>query len=276
MEWATHPGPRSAAPPQVINTVDARYVNFNIDTGSLYNGMDFADAKFRQLTANLAQPYSSIVRVGGTAVDSSFYFPDAPYLIGQPNLCPTCGSGAAAVGNTIMDALFDYALATNMSLLVDVNGKDFRAGKDGTGAWDITANTSALLTYLNGKYGGRVDFAYSLANEPDLWKKPDGKTPLDVTPQTLASDGVTLKKALASLDIGKDVYGPSYASVNSQLASGYLPIAAAGGVRGCECAARLPPSSPRAPPRGSAGPRCSALSPPPPARRGSPSRRYVP
>ena len=104
------------------------------------------------------------MRVGGTAVDFSLYFPDAPYLIGTPNVCQTCGRGAAAVGNTIMDALFDYAAATGMSLLVDVNGKDFRAGKDGTGPWDVTASTSALLSYLDSKYGGKVDYAYSVGN----------------------------------------------------------------------------------------------------------------
>ena len=219
----------------VINTVDARYVNFNIDTGSLYNGMDFSDPKFRTLVSQLAQPYSSIIRVGGTAVDSSYYFPAAPYLIGQPNVCSTCGNGSAAVGNIIMDALFDFALATNMSLLVDVNGKDFRGGKDSTGPWDVTANTTALLAYLDSKYGGSVDFAYSVGNEPDLWKKADGKTPLGVPLDQLARDALSLKKALTAFNIGKDVYGSAFAGITTSEASGFLPVAAAGGVTGYTC-----------------------------------------
>ena len=214
----------------VINTVDDRYVNFNIDTGSLYNGMDFADTKFRTLVAQLAQPYSSIIRVGGTAVDSSFYFPEAPYLIGQPNVCATCGSGAAAVGNVIMDALFDFAASTGMSLLVDVNGKDFRGGVDATGPWDVTANTTALLAYLNSKYAG-VDYAYSMGNEPDLWKRTDGK-PLGVPLATLAADAISLKQALKQFNIGKDVYGSAFAGISTADAEGFLPVAAKGGVTG--------------------------------------------
>jgi hypothetical protein len=41
---------------------------YNIDTGSLYNGMDFSDPKLRTLVSQLAP---SIIRVGGTAVDYS-------------------------------------------------------------------------------------------------------------------------------------------------------------------------------------------------------------
>lgn len=38
---------------EIIHEVDATYVNYNIDTGSLYNGMDFRDPKLRALTAQL-------------------------------------------------------------------------------------------------------------------------------------------------------------------------------------------------------------------------------
>lgn len=215
-----------------INTVDPQYVNFNIDTGSLYNGMDFSNEKFRTLVSQLAQPYGSIIRVGGTSVDFSFYFPDAPYLVGQPNVCPTCGIGAAAVGNEILNALFDFAKDTGMTLLLDVNGKDFRSpGPDGNGPWNVTANTTAMLAYLDSKYGGTVDFAYSVGNEPSLWKKADG-SPLNVAPSTLARDAVSLKKALASFNIGKDVYGSSFSGIRTADAKGFLPVAAANGIKG--------------------------------------------
>ena len=107
---------------------------------------------------------------------------------------------------------------------------------------------------------------FSAPQEPDLWKKPDGKTPLGVTPQTLAGDAVTLKKALAPLNIGKDVYGSSFASVSSQLASDFLPIAAAGDVRGCECVVlRVFGAARNAPPPPSPFPtRARVPRPPPP------------
>jgi hypothetical protein len=46
---------------EVIHEVDASYINYNIDTGSLYNGMDFQDKKFRALTAQLGPAY---IRIG--------------------------------------------------------------------------------------------------------------------------------------------------------------------------------------------------------------------
>ena len=79
-----------------LHTVDQRFLCFNIDTGSLFNGIDFSDPLFRAYTSQLAP---AIVRIGGTAVDYSYYFPDVPYLVGQPNECAVCGSGASAIGN---------------------------------------------------------------------------------------------------------------------------------------------------------------------------------
>ena len=38
----------------VLHETDSfSYVNYNIDTGSLYNGMDFRDPKFRALTTQV-------------------------------------------------------------------------------------------------------------------------------------------------------------------------------------------------------------------------------
>ena len=111
------------------NTVDERYVCYNIDTGSIFNGMDFADAKLRTLVTQLGP---SIIRIGGTAVDFSYYFPEAPYLVGQINDCPACGSGASAIGNELLDTVWAFAQATDMDLLWDVNGEFERVG---TGPW---------------------------------------------------------------------------------------------------------------------------------------------
>ena len=40
-----------------LHIVDEQYINYNIDTGSLYNGMDFGDPKFRQLVRQLTAPF---------------------------------------------------------------------------------------------------------------------------------------------------------------------------------------------------------------------------
>ena len=38
----------------------------------------------------------------------------AAYVVGAPNACDACGKGASAIGNTLLTALWDFAVATNM------------------------------------------------------------------------------------------------------------------------------------------------------------------
>jgi hypothetical protein len=213
-----------AAPP--LHTVSDRYVCFNIDTGSLYNGMDFSDPVLRTLVTQLTfggDRAGSIIRIGGTAVDSSFYFPDAPYNVGAPNQCGgNCPNGSSDIGNAMLVAVFDVIGATGMSLLWDVNGASFR---DGTGPWDASGNATAMLAFINSRYGGKVDYAYSVGNEPDLWPAPHR----GVTPATLGADALAMKAALAGVDIGKHVYGSSWAGIRASDAQGFMPVVAAGG-----------------------------------------------
>ena len=56
------------ANPRAPSSLHAEYLCFNIDTGSLFNGMNFSDVKFRTLVSHLAP---AIIRIGGTAVDAS-------------------------------------------------------------------------------------------------------------------------------------------------------------------------------------------------------------
>lgn len=202
--------------------VDKLYVNFNIDTGSLYNGLDFSDPKLRTLTQQLGP--GGVIRIGGTAVDSSLYFPAAPYNEGSPNQCmpliPPCINGSSDIGNAMLDAIVGFVQATNMSLLWDMNGESFRTE---SGAWNPKGNATAMLGYLDQRYGGQVDFAYSVGNEPEFWKPAPSAA-------TLAADAVTLKKLLPAYNIGRTVAGPSYAGISSNNAKTFLPIAAAGGV----------------------------------------------
>jgi hypothetical protein len=141
------------------HTVDKLYVNYNIDTGSLFNGMNFSDPKFRTLVAQLGP---AIIRIGGTAVDASYYFPDTPYLVGQINTCDTCGNGASAIGEEMLTTIFDFLAATGMSLLWDLNGEMLRVG---TGPWLPQGNFTPMADFLQSKYGGKVDYAYSVGNE---------------------------------------------------------------------------------------------------------------
>jgi hypothetical protein len=73
--------------------------------------------------------------------------------------------------------------------------------------------------------GGKVNYAYSVGNEPDLW--PD-----KVTATQLAHDAVAMKGVLKGFNIGTAVYGSSWARISPQNAQDFLPIAAAGGVEG--------------------------------------------
>jgi len=95
----------------------------------------------------------------------------------------------------------------------------------GTGPWDPTINATAMLSYLNEKYGGKIDYAYSVGNEPNLW-------PIKVPVEQLAKDAVTLKELLKDYAIGNDVYGMSFGDVNVNEAAAFVPIAHAGGVKG--------------------------------------------
>lgn len=210
-------------PSVALHRVSDVYVAFNIDTGSLYNGMNFSDVKFRKLVSQLTLGGSgagSIIRIGGTAVDSSYYFADAPYNVGSPNQCGgNCPNGSSDIGNAMLTAVFDFIGATGMSLLWDVNGASFR---DGTGHWSPAGNATAMLAFLQSRYGGKINFAYSVGNEPDLWRTPPSST-------TLGTDALAMKAALRGLDIGHDVYGSSWARISAEDAQGFMPTVVAGG-----------------------------------------------
>lgn len=53
-----------------------------------------------------------------------------------------------------------------------------------------------------------------------------------MTAATLAGDAVTMKKALAAFNIGRSVFGSSWARISPADAAAFLPIAGAGGVDG--------------------------------------------
>lgn len=170
----------------------------------------------------LLQLGPAYIRIGGTAVDESFYFPNAPYLVGQQNPCATCGSGASAIGTAMLTEVFDFILATNMTLLWDLNGEYTRNAQN---QWDPAVNATPMFTWIQQAYGGRIEFAYSVGNEPDLWK-------VKVSNAQLSADAVTLQRALAGFDIGHDVFGMSWAGITAAEAQAFLPVAAKAGLTG--------------------------------------------
>jgi hypothetical protein len=203
-------------------TVDAAFVNYNIDTGSLFNGMDFTDVKFRTLVSALSTG-GAWIRIGGTAVDASYYFPDAPYNTGVPNPCASCGSGASAISNAMMSQIIEFMQATGMSLLWDFNGETERDSP--LGPWNPALNATPLLDWLESKYAGKIDFAYSIGNEPNLWKNK-------VSSGQMGKDAVVLKQLLKNYTIGQRVFGPSWAGVDASRAGDFLTEGVKGGLDG--------------------------------------------
>lgn len=192
-----------------LNKVDPIYIAFNIDTGSLFNGMNFSDVKLRAYAAQLAPTF---VRVGGTAVDYSYYLPDQPYVVGQVN---GNAAGNTFYSNEVLDALIGFSQATGATLLLDINGQDFRQGT--TGPWQPAGNFTPMIEWIQSKYGAAgLDIAWSLGNEPGLWK-------IKVQTEQLAQDAVTLKNVVKQYTLGSDVYGASFAGVSVEDATRYLP-----------------------------------------------------
>lgn len=51
-------------PQTPLHTTNSMYINFNIDTGSIYNGFDFREPVLINLVKQLSP---TVVRIGGTA-----------------------------------------------------------------------------------------------------------------------------------------------------------------------------------------------------------------
>ena len=66
----------------------------------------------------------------------------------------------------MLDDIVALATKANVQVLFDFNSLEFR---DHKGQWDPAGNATATLQYLESKYAGQIDFAWSTGNEPDLW-----------------------------------------------------------------------------------------------------------
>jgi hypothetical protein len=183
----------------------APFLAFNIDTASLFHGVDLADPVLINLVYALANG-DSLIRVGGIAADSSFYVPGAPSPRGPGN--------ATLLSDALLEQLFDFSGQTHHAILLDFNGLSFRErrGNGVLGPWDAS-NASLLLARLSATHGGRggVDWSFSIGNEPDGWPAADGQANFT----QLALDTVGLAASLrANYSVGTAVYGPSLARLD--------------------------------------------------------------
>jgi heparanase len=183
------------------------YLNFNIDTGSLYNNIDLRDP----VLANLLYPLNNggvVLRVGGTAADYSLWAPSAVQGDG--------GNGVTLIGTKTLDDLFYLSAQSHATILFDFNGREGRPG--GNGPWSADAsNASAILAYLDSAYGGRggIDWAFSLGNEPEAWAEKVSYTQLGL-------DALALRAALTNVSVGTAVYGPSCEGLSVDCAYEFL------------------------------------------------------
>jgi len=115
----------------------------------------------------------------------------------------------------VLDAIISLVTGDNVQLLFDFNSLAFR---DANGHWDPRANATGALDYLQSKYAG-INIAWSKGNEPDLW--PGTKYNASV----LATDARILASTLKAYDLGRDVYGPSYAGLNPAQAGPFMAAA---------------------------------------------------
>lgn len=177
------------------------FLSVNIDTGSLFHGIDLNDPVLVNYMYSLSMNTGSLLRVGGTAADYSIYSPDSTDPTGGD---PT--GSVTVISNAMLDSLFSFSAQTHANVLFDLNARQFRTAE---GAWDPSANATALLQYLSSRYsGGAIDWSFELGNEPEFWHQAVNYTQLGL-------DVVTLSKLLSSLGVGKQVYGASFGTLDA-------------------------------------------------------------
>ena len=216
----------SVADAAPLQTLDALYQGFNIDSGSLYRGITLGNKVLVQLTRNLGPAQ---LRIGGSASDSVWYCPDAPDGATQgptpdplaPNFAALDAPGYAGylpevtiVNNNLWRSITGFAKASGTSLLWDLNAVDFRTP---AGAWDPTLNASALFAFTAAQ--GLSVASWELGNEPDIWSKHFGLT---VSGTQLAADLRTLQASLSVAGLSTALAGPSLATFNAPIVQSFL------------------------------------------------------
>jgi hypothetical protein len=147
------------------------------------------------------------IRIGGGAADYAVYVPDSSD--------PTGGNatgGVTVLSDATLDEIFSFAAQTHATVLFDLNARQFRTA---SGAWDPSPNATALLTRLSTRYGGAINWGWSLGNEPGGWKEPVNYTQLGL-------DVFTLQSLLKSFSVGRNVYGAAFAGLGLDVIEPFL------------------------------------------------------
>lgn len=134
------------------HTVAKPFLGYNIDTGSIYNGMDLQEPKLKALIGQLGP---AVLRIGGTAADYSWYLPS--------DTRSGDGNAHTIINNTVWDNVIQLVQGSDVKLMWDFDSLQFR---DKNGHWDPNGNATAQLEYLNSKYGGAIDILWTTGNEP--------------------------------------------------------------------------------------------------------------
>ena len=205
-----------------FHKMSGSFLNFNIDTGSIFNGLDFADPALINLVYALTANTGTTVRVGGTAADYSYFIPDAP----SPQGPPAATGSVTYLSSALLESLWVFGATTHANILFDFNGLSFRTPAV-SGPWSPSGNATAILEYYNTAHGGAMsNWAWSLGNEPEFWTGP-----VKANYTQLAYDGALLSSTLRGYKVGSSVAGPSFGTLALPPITEYLTaVKKAGGV----------------------------------------------
>jgi hypothetical protein len=193
------------------------FLNVNIDTGSLFHALDYNDPALINYMYALTMNTNGEIRIGGGAADFAIYLPNSTD--------PTGGNSSGRVtviSDATLDAIFSFAAQTHATVLFDLNARQFRTA---SGAWDPAANATALLQRLDARFGGAIQWSWSLGNEPSGW----GPGMANYT--QLGLDVFTLQSLLKGFNIGRAVFGASFAGLGLDVIEPFL-VASKGALQG--------------------------------------------
>jgi hypothetical protein len=183
-----------------LATVASTYLSINIDSGSLFNLLDFTDPVLIALTTNIARASPTQLRIGGGAADN-LLFTGVGGLRGNctglmgPNI-DTC------VDASMWDSIAAFSDATGVEIVWDLAA----AIRDSTtGRWNST-NARSLFSYVAGSASAGQPVAWQLGNEVEDWYKRH--PPLNVSGAALAEDYAALRALLGAFPaVAQTVYG---------------------------------------------------------------------
>jgi hypothetical protein len=202
------------------HSLSSTFLSVNIDTGSLFNLLDFTDPVLTQLLSQLSPV---ILRVGGGAADATLFTGDSG-ASGDGGSTPL-NSHTVLVNSSYFDQLLAFAGKAGAKVMYDLNGL---LRDKATGAWDPTINATALFTHIASNPSLAANVAgWQLGNEPTLWKKSGW----NVDGKQLGEDYIALRKLLSGSfpSLPQTIYGPEGCCGDTSFLQDFLPVVHAAG-----------------------------------------------